>query len=68
MDMELAVDMEKEMGDFKMEKLKRQVAKELNCSEDDLIWSKNCLNPKTTYHHEDGTIKGELGYYVRKIK
>ena len=51
-----------------MEKLKTQVAKELNCSEDDLIWSKNCLNPKTTYHHEDGTIKGELGYYVRKIK
>ena len=39
-------------------------AMELNVSVEDLIWSDKCHNPDTLYHHEDGTIKGEVGYWV----
>lgn len=45
---------------------KKEIAKRLGVSEDNLIWSEKCLNPETLYHHSDGTIKGDLGYYVVK--
>jgi hypothetical protein len=48
--------------------LRTQVANDLDCSEEDLVWSENCLNPKTTYNHPDGTVKGQLGYFVKIIK
>lgn len=53
------------MGD---KDLKSRVAQILNCNENELIWSKYCRNPETNYHAEDGTIKGQEGYYVKELK
>ena len=33
-----------------------------------MIWSKKSLNPETLYNHPDGTIKGELGYWVMTLE
>lgn len=46
--------------------LLQKVMRELNCREEDLIWSEYCNNPETCYHCEDGTIKCEQGYWVKK--
>ena len=48
------------------EELCSVVASELDCLEEDLIWSDKCNNPRTSVHHEDGTIKCRQGYWVRK--
>ena len=46
--------------------LRKYAAKDIGCSEDDLIWSEKCRNPLNNYHHPDGTIKGSEGYWVLK--
>lgn len=53
-----------EFYDYELDRLER--AGELQVQPEDLIYSENCHNPKTLYHHEDGTIKGDLGYWVLK--
>lgn len=44
--------------------LRKRVAHKLRVQESDLVWSELSNNPETQYHHEDGTIKGEQGYWV----